>query len=86
MGISDSIPVHFSLSSSSSSILDVSTVAAITVFVALLCACIVIGHLMEEHRWANESITALLLVCIVVIMVVCELGFWFYEMGFDQFG
>ncbi|KAE9459058.1 hypothetical protein C3L33_09034, partial [Rhododendron williamsianum] len=57
MGISDSIPVHFSLSSSSSSILDVSTVVAITVFVTLLCACIVIGHLIEENRWAmNQSL------------------------------
>nr|AVG70975.1 NHX1 protein [Fagopyrum esculentum] len=37
------------------------TVIAITVFFSLLCACIIIGHLLEEHRWANESITALLL-------------------------
>ncbi|XP_058225753.1 sodium/hydrogen exchanger 1-like isoform X1 [Rhododendron vialii] len=69
MGISDSIPVHFSLSSSSS-ILDVSTVVAITVFVALLCACIVIGHLIEEHRWANESITALLLGLVAGLVVL----------------
>lgn len=39
-----------------------STVIAITLFFVLLCACIVIGHLLEENRWANESITALLLV------------------------
>lgn len=32
---------------------------AITLFVALLCACIVIGHLLEENRWFNESITSL---------------------------
>ncbi|MFQ6661170.1 hypothetical protein Gotur_029416 [Gossypium turneri] len=30
-------------------------------FVALLCACIVIGHLLEENRWMNESITALIM-------------------------
>ncbi|GJR57673.1 sodium/hydrogen exchanger 2-like protein [Tanacetum coccineum] len=30
-------------------------------FVALLCACIVIGHLLEESRWMNESITALII-------------------------
>ncbi|MBA0704206.1 hypothetical protein Golax_016477 [Gossypium laxum] len=30
-------------------------------FVALLCACIVIGHLLEENRWMNESITALII-------------------------
>ncbi|KAG5541337.1 hypothetical protein RHGRI_021238 [Rhododendron griersonianum] len=70
MGISDSIPVHFSLSSSSSSILDVSTVVAITVFVTLLCACIVIGHLIEENRWANESITALLLGLVAGLVVL----------------
>ncbi|GAB4835868.1 hypothetical protein Ancab_000785 [Ancistrocladus abbreviatus] len=45
----------------SSSTFNTSTVIAITVFFALLCACIIIGHLLEENRWANESITALLL-------------------------
>ncbi|KAE9460484.1 hypothetical protein C3L33_07566, partial [Rhododendron williamsianum] len=35
------------------------SVDAITLFVALLCACIVIGHLLEENRWFNESITSL---------------------------
>ncbi|XP_027158200.1 sodium/hydrogen exchanger 1-like [Coffea eugenioides] len=49
------------LSSMANTILDQSTVIAVTVFVALLCACIVIGHLVEENRWANESIAALLL-------------------------
>ncbi|KAL3538008.1 hypothetical protein ACH5RR_001374 [Cinchona calisaya] len=60
------MPISSMLTSISSSIantslLDQSTVIAITVFVALLCVCIVIGHLLEENRWANESITALLL-------------------------
>ncbi|KAL2610394.1 hypothetical protein R1flu_028967 [Riccia fluitans] len=36
-------------------------VVAISLFVTLLCACIVLGHLLEENRWMNESITALLL-------------------------
>ncbi|KAI3829605.1 hypothetical protein L1987_03731 [Smallanthus sonchifolius] len=31
----------------------------IALFAALLCACIVIGHLLEESWWMNESITAL---------------------------
>ncbi|CAK9159760.1 unnamed protein product [Ilex paraguariensis] len=35
------------------------SVVSINLFVALLCACIVIGHLLEENRWMNESITAL---------------------------
>lgn len=37
-------------------------VMAICLFVTLLCACIVLGHLLEENRWMNESITALILV------------------------
>lgn len=38
-------------------------------FVALLCACIVIGHLLEENRWMNESITALIIVSHSLIML-----------------
>lgn len=37
-------------------------VVPITVFVAVLCFCLVVGHLFEENRWVNESITALLIV------------------------
>ncbi|XP_057515088.1 sodium/hydrogen exchanger 2-like [Amaranthus tricolor] len=40
---------------------DGSTVISITVFVSLICLCIIVGHLLEENRWANESITSLLL-------------------------
>ncbi|KAL6517200.1 monovalent cation:H+ antiporter, CPA1 (nhx1) [Orobanche hederae] len=40
---------------------DHTSVVAITLFVTLLCACIVIGHLLEENRWINESITALII-------------------------
>ncbi|KAK6120099.1 hypothetical protein DH2020_046135 [Rehmannia glutinosa] len=35
------------------------SVDSIALFVTLLCICIVIGHLLEENRWINESITAL---------------------------
>nr|WFD52757.1 NHX11 [Nitraria sibirica] len=38
---------------------DHKSVVSMNLFVALLCACIVIGHLLEENRWMNESITAL---------------------------
>ncbi|KAM0942526.1 putative cation/H+ exchanger, cation/H+ exchanger, CPA1 family, sodium/solute symporter superfamily [Dioscorea sansibarensis] len=38
-----------------------SRVLSISVFVAVLCLCIVAGHLLEEHRWLNESITAILI-------------------------
>lgn len=37
-------------------------VVSITVFMAILCFCLVIGHLLGENRWVNESITALLIV------------------------
>lgn len=37
-------------------------VISICLFVSLLCACIVLGHLLEENQWMNESVTALLLV------------------------
>lgn len=40
---------------------DHTSVVSITLFVTLLCACIVIGHLLEENRWMNESITALII-------------------------
>ncbi|CAK9152185.1 unnamed protein product, partial [Ilex paraguariensis] len=40
---------------------DHSSVVSMNLFVALLCACIVIGHLLEENRWMNESITALII-------------------------
>jgi NhaP-type Na+/H+ or K+/H+ antiporter len=40
---------------------DHASVVALNLFVALLCACIVLGHLLEENRWMNESITALLI-------------------------
>lgn len=41
---------------------DHQSVVSINLFVALICACIVVGHLLEENRWMNESITALLIV------------------------
>ncbi|XP_065622700.1 sodium/hydrogen exchanger 1 [Quercus suber] len=73
MAVLETIPVLLS-SSSSSSFLDTSTVIALTVFFALLCACIIIGHLLEENRWANESITALLLglCCGVVVLLISK--------------
>ncbi|MQL72410.1 hypothetical protein Taro_004750 [Colocasia esculenta] len=58
-------PPYFPLASSfpaAGLALDASlTVVSVTVFVALLCLCILVGHLLENNRWANESITSLLL-------------------------
>lgn len=41
---------------------DETSVNSITLFVVLLSACIVIGHLLEKNRWMTESITALAMV------------------------
>ncbi|KAK3119300.1 hypothetical protein QOZ80_9BG0717490 [Eleusine coracana subsp. coracana] len=35
------------------------SISAVGLFVALMCVCIIVGHLLEENRWMNESITAL---------------------------
>jgi len=37
-------------------------IVSINIFIALLCSCIVIGHLLEGNRWVNESTTALVMV------------------------
>ncbi|PSR85160.1 Sodium/hydrogen exchanger 3 like [Actinidia chinensis var. chinensis] len=54
---------------------DHASVVSINIFVALLCACIVIGHLLEENRWMNESITALIIgVCSGIIILLTTGG------------
>lgn len=52
---------------------DHASVVSMNLFVALLCACIVIGHLLEEHRWVNESITALVIVSRALLLPVAWL-------------
>nr|UTD53587.1 Na+/H+ exchanger 2 X1 [Casuarina glauca] len=70
----------FNLTSAVSRLLMVSTsdhasVVSMNLFVALLCACIVIGHLLEENRWVNESITALLIgLCTGVVILLSSGG------------
>ncbi|XP_027349212.1 sodium/hydrogen exchanger 1 [Abrus precatorius] len=54
---------------------DYASVVSMNLFVALLCACIVIGHLLEENRWVNESITALLIgLCTGVVILLFSRG------------
>lgn len=54
---------------------DHASVVSMNLFVALLCACIVIGHLLEENRWMNESITALLIgLCTGVVILLISGG------------
>jgi hypothetical protein len=38
------------------------TVVSICMFTTVLCLCLVAGHLLEENKWVNESITALVIV------------------------
>jgi len=40
---------------------DHDAIVSINIFIALLCSCIVIGHLLEGNRWVNESTTALVM-------------------------
>ncbi|XP_021757980.1 sodium/hydrogen exchanger 4-like [Chenopodium quinoa] len=45
-------------------------VVPISVFVAVLCFCLVIGHLLEENRWLNESITAIVIGCLTGMIIL----------------
>ncbi|KAL5712800.1 monovalent cation:H+ antiporter [Ranunculus cassubicifolius] len=54
---------------------DYMSVVSINLFVTLLCACIVIGHLLEENRWMNESITAIAIgLCTGVVILLTTKG------------
>ncbi|KAL1350579.1 hypothetical protein HN51_014617 [Arachis hypogaea] len=54
---------------------DHGSVVSMNIFVALLCACIVIGHLLEENRWMNESITALVIgICTGILILMLSGG------------
>ncbi|KAL0537951.1 hypothetical protein IC582_026943 [Cucumis melo] len=54
---------------------DHTSVVSLNLFVALLCGCIVVGHLLEENRWINESITALVIgLCTGIIILVTTRG------------
>ncbi|GMG99655.1 hypothetical protein Nepgr_001495 [Nepenthes gracilis] len=54
---------------------DYNSVVSMNLFVALLLACIVIGHLLEKNRWMNESITALLIgLCTGVVILLISGG------------
>ncbi|KDP39222.1 hypothetical protein JCGZ_00979 [Jatropha curcas] len=45
-------------------------VVPLTIFVAVLCLCLVIGNLLEENRWVNESINAIIMGCISGILIL----------------
>ena len=37
-------------------------VSALTLFTGLICVCIVVGHLLENLRWINESVLSIIFV------------------------
>nr|UFP37805.1 NHX3 [Lonicera japonica] len=53
---------------------DHASIVSMNLFVALLCTCIVIGHLLEENRWMNESITALLIGLFTGVVILLTSG------------
>ncbi|KAM7492751.1 hypothetical protein LguiA_035672 [Lonicera macranthoides] len=60
-------------------------VVPITVFVAVLCLCLVIGHLLEENRWVNESITAICVGCVAgTIILIISKGKSSHILRFDE--
>eukprot|EP00250_Pteridium_aquilinum_P008056 c17634_g2_i1 orf=159-548(+) len=64
---------------------DYSLVISITLMVTLLCACMVIGHLVEETRWMNESITALILgLCAGFVVLISTKGSNSHILQFDE--
>ncbi|CAL9751507.1 unnamed protein product [Musa acuminata subsp. burmannicoides] len=60
-------------------------VVSVSMFVAVLCLCMVVGHLLEESRWTNESITSIVIGCIVgTIILVASKGKNSHIVRFDQ--
>ncbi|KAK6911463.1 Cation/H+ exchanger [Dillenia turbinata] len=53
---------------------DHASVVSMSLFVALLCGCIVVGHLLEENRWMNESITALIIGVVTGVLILLSSG------------
>ncbi|KAH7517132.1 sodium/hydrogen exchanger 2 [Ziziphus jujuba] len=54
---------------------DEASVNSVTLFVLLLCSCIVIGHLLEKNRWMTESVTALVIgLCSGIIILLTTEG------------
>ncbi|KAK3014523.1 hypothetical protein RJ639_010073 [Escallonia herrerae] len=60
-------------------------VVPITVFVAVLCLCMIVGHLLEENRWVNESITAIFIGCLAgTIILFISKGRSSHILRFDE--
>ncbi|KAD0189492.1 hypothetical protein R6Q59_022396 [Mikania micrantha] len=48
-----------------------SDVISISLFIAVLCLCLIVGHLLEAYRWLNESIAAIIIGCVVGTVILC---------------
>ncbi|KAL4313430.1 hypothetical protein GQ457_01G006700 [Hibiscus cannabinus] len=60
-------------------------VVPVSMFVALLCLCLVIGHLLEENRWVNESITAIIIGSIAgTVILLLSKGKSSHILRFDE--
>lgn len=55
---------------------DHAQVVPISIFAAVLCLCLLFGHLFEGNRWLNESIVA--------IVVVIDTQFTFFFLYITQ--
>lgn len=57
----------------------------ITLFVALICGCIIIGHLLVENKWTNESTTPLLIgLCSGIVILLTSGGTNSRILEFDE--
>ncbi|XBH55666.1 hypothetical protein VPH35_077704 [Triticum aestivum] len=67
---------------------DYGSIMAVGLFVALMCICIIVGHLLEENRWMNESTTALLLVSTVLSapLSLCVCLLWLLDLILARVG
>ncbi|CAJ2639915.1 unnamed protein product [Trifolium pratense] len=64
---------------------DHALVVPLTLFVAVLCLCLLIGHLLEENRWVNESIVAIFVGCIAgAIILLISKGKSSHILTFDE--
>jgi hypothetical protein len=53
---------HFATNEEKNIAHDHAKVVSLTLFVAILCLCLLIGHMLEANRWINESIVAIFIV------------------------
>ncbi|KAF9587906.1 hypothetical protein IFM89_006160 [Coptis chinensis] len=64
---------------------DHSHVVSISVYVAVLCLCIVVGQLLGQNQWVNESITAIIIGCITgIILLFMSRGTNSHILRFDE--